>query len=95
MSDQGMIKISDHFAGLPQYCRISKNLKKWVYCFPLILRVKSSLQMYYNPIVCFEVWVTKFRFCRNSMISQLLPNFQTQFSQKEEIASYDNIALNQ
>ena len=29
------------------------------------------------------------------MISQPLPNLKTQFSQKEEVGSYDNIALNQ
>ena len=29
------------------------------------------------------------------MNSQLLPNYKTQFSQKEEVGSYDNIALNQ
>ena len=29
------------------------------------------------------------------MISQPLPNFKTQFSQKEDVGSYDNIALNQ
>ena len=39
--------------------------------------------------------VIKFKFCCNSMISQPLPNFKTQFSQKYEVGSYDNIALNQ
>ena len=29
------------------------------------------------------------------MISEPLPNFQTHFSQKEEVGSYDNIALSQ
>ena len=29
------------------------------------------------------------------MISQPLPNFKTQFYQKEEVGRYDNIALNQ
>ena len=29
------------------------------------------------------------------MISQPLPNFKGQFSQKEKVGSYDNIALNQ
>ena len=29
------------------------------------------------------------------MISQPLPKFQTQFSQKEEVGTYDNIALNE
>ena len=29
------------------------------------------------------------------MIAEPLPNFQTQFSKKEEVGSYDNIALNQ
>ena len=29
------------------------------------------------------------------MISKPLPNFKSQFSQKEEVGSYDNIALNQ
>ena len=29
------------------------------------------------------------------MISQPPPNFKTQFSQDEEVGSYDNIALNQ
>ena len=29
------------------------------------------------------------------MISEPLPNFKTQYSQKEEVGSYDNIALNQ
>ena len=29
------------------------------------------------------------------MVSKPIPNFQTQFSQREEVANYDNIALNQ
>ena len=29
------------------------------------------------------------------MISQPLANFKTQFSEKDEVGSYDNIALNQ
>ena len=29
------------------------------------------------------------------MISQPLPNFETQISQKEKVGSYENIALNQ
>ena len=32
-----------YIAGSAQYCRISKNLKIGFYCFPLILRIKSSL----------------------------------------------------
>ena len=34
-----------------------------------------------------------FKFCCKSIISQPLPNFQTQFSPKDEFGSYDNIAL--
>ena len=82
------------FWSVAQYCRISKNLKKWVYCFPLVLRI-FSLQMCCNSTVCFATRVIKFKFCCNSVISQPLPNCKTQFSQKEEVGSYDKIALNQ
>ena len=58
----------------------------------LILRIKPSLQMGWNPTVYFEIRVN---FYCNSMISQPLPNLQTQFSQKEEVGCYDHIALNQ
>ena len=36
----------------------------------------------------------KITFCCNSIISQPLSNFKTEFSQKEENGGYDNIALN-
>ena len=84
-----------HLAGSAQYCRISKNQKKMFYCFPLILRIKSFLQMYFNPTVCFKIKIIKFKFCCNSVVSQPLPNLKTQFSQKEDVDSYDNIALKQ
>ena len=48
-----------------------------------------------NPTVCFKFQVIKLNFCCNSTISQLLPNFKTQSSEKEEVGSYDNIALKQ
>ena len=44
-----------------------------------------------NPTVCFEIRVIKVKFCRHYMISQPLPNFKTQFSQKEDVGSYDKI----
>ena len=69
--------------------------QKWVYFFPLILTMQSSLQMCCNPTVCCKIRVIKFNFCCNSMISQHLQNFGTQFSQKQEVGSYDNIVLNQ
>ena len=83
--------------GPAQYCRISKNMRKknWFFFFPLILRIKSSLQMYCNRTICLKIRVIKYKFCCNSMISQPLPNFKTQFSPKDEMCSYDNIALNQ
>ena len=36
-----------------------------------------------------------FKFCCNTMIPHLHPNVQTQFAEKEEVGSYDNIAMNQ
>ena len=84
-----------HIAGSAQNCRISKNLKKWAYCVPSIWRIESYLQMRSNPTVCFQIWVIKFKFCCIDMILEPLPNFKTQFSQKEEVGSYDNTPLNQ
>ena len=84
--------VADRIAGSAQYCRINE---KWIYCFPLIWRIKYSLQICCNPRGCFKIRVIKFYLCCNSMISQSLPNFKTQFSQEEEVSSYDNIALNQ
>ena len=37
--------ILNYIAGSEQYCHISKNLKNDFFCFPLISRIKSSLQM--------------------------------------------------
>ena len=51
--------------------------------------------MFCNPTVCFKIWVIQFKFCCNSMISHPLLKFRTQFSQNEEVGSYDSIALNQ
>ena len=48
-----------------------------------------------NPTVYFKIRVVKINLCCNSMISQPLPNYNTKFSQKERVGSYDNIALNQ
>ena len=73
----------------------STKTEKWAHCFPFILRSKSSLQICCNPTVCSKNRVIRFKFCCNSMISQPLPNFKSQFCQKEEVGSYDNIALNQ
>ena len=84
-----------------KYCWFSAILsclqksEKWVNCFPSILRMKFSLQMCCNLTVCSKIRVIKFKFCCNPMISQPLPNFKSQFSQKEEVGSYDNVALNQ
>ena len=39
--------------------------------------------------------IIRFDFCCSSMISQPLPNFRSQFSQKGGIGSYDNVTLNQ
>ena len=46
-----------------------------------------------NPTVCCIIQVLKFNFCCNSVISQPPPHFQTQFSQRKKVGSYDNIAL--
>ena len=54
-----------------------------------MLRKQSSQQMCCNPAVCFKIRVIKFKSYCNSKISQHL------FFQKEEVVSYDNIALNQ
>ena len=51
--------------------------------------------MCYNSTVCFKIRVIKFIFYCNSIIAEPLPNFQSKFSQKEEVGSYNNIALNQ
>ena len=51
--------------------------------------------MYCNRSIWFNIQVIKFKFCCNLMILQPLPNFKTQIYQKEEVGSYDNIALNQ
>ena len=72
-----------------------QNLEKGVYCFPLILRIKYSLQICCYSTVCFKIRAIKFKFGCNSMISQSLANCKSQFSKKEEVGSYDNIALNQ
>ena len=48
-----------------------------------------------NPRVCFKIPDIKVCLCCDSIISQSLPNFETQFSQKEEGGSYDNVSLNQ
>ena len=48
-----------------------------------------------NSKICYKIRVIKFKYYCNSIYSQLLPNLKTQFSQKEEVDSYDNIALNQ
>ena len=69
--------------------------EKWPYCFNLISRLKSTLQMCCNPTVCFNIRMIQFKLCCKSMTSQPLPNFKREFSQKEEVGSYDNIALNQ
>ena len=45
-----------------------KNSEKRVYCFPVILRIKSSLQMCCNPTVHFKIRLIKFNFCCNSII---------------------------
>ena len=51
--------------------------------------------MYFNRTVCFKIIANKFQFGSYSMISQPLPNLRTQFSTKDEVGTYDNIALNQ
>ena len=53
------------------------------------------MQISCNPIVCFKTRVIGFKFCCNSTVSQPLPNFKSEFSPKDEVGSYDNIALNQ
>ena len=83
------------FRAMLSYLRKSEGKKKRIYCFPLKLRIKSPLQMCCNSTVSFKIRVIKFNFCCNTMISKYLPNFKTQLSQKEEVGSYDNIALNQ
>ena len=85
-----------HIAGSAQYCHFQKS-EKWIYCFLLMFRKKSSQQMCCNPTVCFKIRVIKFKSYCNSKISQHLQNFKTLFFffQKEEVVSYDNIALNQ
>ena len=72
-----------------------KKSENWVYRFRLILRMKYPLLICCNPTVCFIIRLIKFNFCCNSMISQPLSNLKTQFSSKEEVGTYDNIALNQ
>ena len=73
-----------------------KIMKKWVHCFPLILRIQSSVQMCSNPAVCYKVQIIKFKFCCNDIISQPLLNFKSHFSQKKgEFGIYDSIALKQ
>ena len=44
-----------------------------------------------NPTVCFKIRVIKFKYCCSSAISHV----KSQFSPKEEVGGYDNIALNQ
>ena len=80
------------FSAILSYLQKSE---KWINCFPLILRIKSSAQMCCDPTVCFKIRVIKSNFCFNSMISQPLHNFIIRFSQKELVGSYDNIELNQ
>ena len=86
------ISIYRSFSAILSY--LQKSEKK-VFCFPLIFRIKTSLQMYCNRTIYFKTRVIKFKFCCNSMISQPLPNFKTQFSPKDEVGSYDNIEPNQ
>ena len=69
--------------------------EKWVYCFPLMLRIKSSIQICSITTFFFQIRVIKCKFCSIYMISQLLPNFKTQFSKTDEVGSYDDIALYQ
>ena len=64
---------------------------KWVLRF---LDIKDKI-FSTNHTVCSKVHVIRFKFWCNSMITQSLPNFKTQFSQKEEAGSYDNVALKQ
>ena len=45
--------------------------EKWVYCFSLIFRMKSSPQMCCNATVCFKIRIIQFKFCCN---------FKNQFS---------------
>ena len=73
------------FSSILSYLQILK--KKWLFIFLLELRITSSSQMCCNPTICFKIWVIK--------LSQPLPNFKIQSSRKEEVGSYDNIALGQ
>ena len=90
-------KDSARIAGSAQNCRhLQKPLKfLFFFCFPLILSIKSSLQMCCNRTICFEIQIIKFKCCCNSMNSQAFPNFKTQLSPKDEVGSYENIALSQ
>ena len=74
---------------------LQKSEKCFFFSFPLILRIKSAVQINCNRTICFRIRVTKFKFSCKSMISQPLPIFKPLFSPKDEVGSYDNIAPNQ
>ena len=74
----------DHIAGSRAILSYLQKSDKWVYCFLLISRIKSSLQMCCNTIVFFKIRVITFKFCCNTMISQPIPNFKSQISQKKK-----------
>ena len=69
-----------HFAGSAQY--YLKKSEKWIYCFPLILKTKSSLQICCNHTVCFKIRVIKLTFVITPRFHSLFQTLKLTFPRK-------------